>query len=162
MHKLCSSILASVILRLSTAANKAAAKTHSLRLQFCKKPGRITAQYAPWLVPAFFVLFSSWLKQDAIGINQPAPGNLQILASYLAGVFVLGLGCAALCALGVGLCAKLLGIGEVIWHGSFYAPEQLNHHLLSYLLGLPLSLKLIWFVLLRPGMPLYRVIARLC
>ncbi len=61
----------------------------------------------------------------------------------------------------VGLCAELLGVGEVIWHGRFYAPEQLNHHLLSYLVGLPLSLGLIWFVLLRPGMPLYRVIAPL-
>jgi hypothetical protein len=101
------------------------------------------------------VLFSSRLKQDAISISHLAPGNLQILASYLAGVFVLRFGC-------VGLCAELLGIGEVIWHGSFSAPEQLNHHLLSYLLGLPLSLGLIWFVLLRPGMLLYRVIARLC
>jgi hypothetical protein len=114
-----------------------------------------------WLVPPFFVLFSSWLKQDAISIGQPAPGNLQILASYLAGVFVLGLGCAALCALSVGLCAQLLGVGEVIWHGSFYAPEQLNRHVLSYLLGLPLSLGLIWLVLLRPGMPLALLIAPL-
>lgn len=114
-----------------------------------------------WLIPPFFILFSRWLQQDAISIGQVAPGKLQMLASYLAGVFVLGFGCAALCALGVGLCGQLLGIGEVIWHGSFYAPEQLSRHLLSYLLGLPLSLGLIWLTLLRPGMPLARLVAPL-
>lgn len=116
---------------------------------------------ALWLIPPFFFLFSRWLRQDARLIGHPVPGPGPILASYLGGVFILGLGAAALSALWVGAFGHWLGAGEVVWQGSFYAPERLERHALSYLLGLPLALALFWFALLRPGMPLASVLGPL-
>jgi hypothetical protein len=106
---------------------------------------------AVWLVPPFFFLFARWLRRDAAVAGVPAPSFTSILFSYLAGVFVIGFGCAALAALCVGALGQLFEAGPVIWHGDFYAPTQLGRHALSYLLGLPLALLLAWFVLLRPG-----------
>lgn len=110
-----------------------------------------------WLIPPFIWLFVRWLQGDArvLGLTPPSLGA--IVGSYLAGVFVIGLGSAALCALAVEAWAELLGAGAVIWHGSFYAPEHLGPHLLAYPLGLACGLAAsAW--LLRPGRPLHALL----
>lgn len=113
---------------------------------------------ALWLLAPFILLFSRWLGADSRVAGVPAPPVSLQLASYLAGVFVIGLGGAAFCATTVGLSAQWLQVGEIIWHGSFYAPSTLARHALSYLIGLPLGLAILWFALLRPGMPLFRLL----
>lgn len=113
---------------------------------------------ALWLIPPFAWLFYSWLRKDVRVDHQPEPGFIRTFASYLGGVFVVALGSAAISALTVGLFGQLFGAGEVIQHGGFYAPENLLPHIMSYVAGLPLSLGMIWFLLLRPGMPFFHIL----
>lgn len=120
-----------------------------------------------WLLPPFVFLMHRWMNDSAAA--HPAldaaatPGLVKLVASYCGGVFIVGLGSAAISALTVGLVGKLLGIGEVVLHSNgWYAPEQVGVHMLSYVIGLPLSLAVIWFALLRPGMPFYLILKPLC
>lgn len=111
-----------------------------------------------WLIPPFAFLFYRWFRADVHADNHPEPGFVRTFASYLGGVFVVALGSAAFSALTVGMLGDLFGAGDVIWHGSFYAPEHLIPHALSYAAGLPLSLAVIWYALLRPGRPFSRIL----
>lgn len=110
-----------------------------------------------WLIPPFIWLFVRWLQGDARAQGLTAPGLGKIISSYLAGVFVIGLGGAALCAIAVATWAELLGAGAVIWHEGFYAPQNLGLHLLAYPLGLACGLTVCAW-LLRPGKPLHAIL----
>jgi hypothetical protein len=110
-----------------------------------------------WLIPPFALLLISWTRDGVL--RDYAPGRelsaaVTLGVTYLASVFVVGLGCAAVTAYTVHLVAQGLDVGQVVWHGSFYAPENLGRHALSYLIGIPLGAALCWFLLLAPGRPL--------
>lgn len=111
-----------------------------------------------WLIPPFAWLFYRWYRRDAVFDGARAPGFVGMYASYLGGVFIVGLGCAAISALTVHAIGTLAGIGDVIWHDGFYAPQNLVPHVISYLVGIPLSLVVMWFVLLAPGRPLFALL----
>lgn len=111
-----------------------------------------------WLLPPFGFLFWRWYTQDARLDGAQAPGMLKMLASYLGGAFIIGFGTAAVSALVVGGLGQIFGVGEVILHGGYYAPENIAPHVLSYLVGLPLSLAAMWYLLLKPGRPFFWIL----
>lgn len=111
-----------------------------------------------WLIPPFAYLLLTWTQQGVL--RDYAPGrefvaSVQLGLTYLVSVFLVGLGCAAVAALTVGGVGHLLGIGEVVWHGSYYAPQNLGAHALSYVIGLPVAVAINWYLLLAPGRPFY-------
>lgn len=111
-----------------------------------------------WLIPPFGYLLVTWTRDGVM--KGFAPGN-EFMASaklgltYLASVFVVGLGCAAIGALVVSYLGNAFGAGEVVWHGSYYAREHLVPHVLSYVVGIPLAAAINWYLLLAPGRPFY-------
>lgn len=113
---------------------------------------------ALWLIPPFAFLFYRWYRRDAREDGVSPPGFTRIFASYLGGVFIVALGCAAVAALTVGMLGDLFSAGKVVWHDGFFAPENLWGHWISYVIGLPLALVFLWYALLRPGMPFFRML----
>lgn len=111
-----------------------------------------------WLLPPFAWLLITWTRDGVM--RDYAPGremaaSVKLALVYLASVFVVGLLCAGIGALIVGMLGKAFGVGEVIWHGSYYAPVNLGPHALSYVVGIPLAVAVNWYLLLAPGRPLY-------
>lgn len=110
-----------------------------------------------YLLPPFFFLACRYAKQSYLSLPAPertavpAPKNPSLILRYLGGVFLVGLGGAAFCAAVVRGVAYLLGVGDHIERGLGHIPAQTTQHILSYFLGLPLGLSVLWFTLLRPG-----------
>ncbi len=112
-----------------------------------------------WLLPPFFFLYVRWL-QDGVRAQgmQPAGAIPTMLIYGIIGIFGIGFATAAFSALVVGMLAHLLSVGDVIWHGSFYAPENLARHWAAYIVGLPLSLLIAWYGWLKPGRLAHRLL----
>ncbi|MFP5383112.1 MAG: hypothetical protein ACLGHG_03480 [Gammaproteobacteria bacterium] len=111
-----------------------------------------------WLIPPFAYLLITWTRDGVM--RDYAPGqeftaSVKLGVTYLASVFVVGFGCAAVGALTVGVLGSAFGVGEVIWHDGYYAPVNLGAHALSYVVGIPLAIAINWYLLLAPGRPLY-------
>jgi hypothetical protein len=107
-----------------------------------------------YLIPPFAALMYLWhAESDRMRGRQAgfwSHGPLWLL-SYLAGVFVLSLGAAIFCAIAVNYTGALLGVGDHIARGLGQVPARTGMHVLSYLVGLPLGLAVLWFTLLKPG-----------
>lgn len=116
-----------------------------------------------YLLPVFAWLMLKWyreaMEQDSSLTNY---GAVTLLASYLGGVFVVGLGVAAACSVSVAYSGALLGVGDNILRGLGSVPANTPMHILSYFIGLPLGLLACWLLLLRPGMPFYYLLQPLC
>ena len=105
-----------------------------------------------YLLPPFFWLTARWRRAAAAagGTTALSPSSLSIVGTYLGGVFLIGLGSAAVCALTVRSVAYLLGIHDQVARGLGQAPQNSLAHIVSYLVGLPLGLLLLWGTVLRP------------
>jgi hypothetical protein len=112
-----------------------------------------------YLLPPFFWLTSRWRREAAAGDHTPLPAVAVRVTTYLGGALVVGLGGAALCALLVRGVAYLLGIHDQVARGLGQAPAATGAHLLSYLIGLPLGLALLWISVLRPRGPVQRLLS---
>lgn len=112
------------------------------------------------LIPLFYltvVWYQTGLRQDGI---QP-PGGGKVLTTYLMAVFVVGLGAAAFCVVVVNYTGALLGVGEHMARGLGQIPANTGMHVLSYLIGLPLALGVLWFTVFKPGGLVHRLLAPL-
>lgn len=110
-----------------------------------------------YLLPPFFWLaarfarasFSALPAGERVG---PAPpSTLRLTLTYLGGVFLVGLGAAAFCAATVRGVAYALGVGDHIERGLGHIPATTLQHVVSYVVGLPLSLLVLRYTALRPG-----------
>jgi hypothetical protein len=110
-----------------------------------------------WLLPPFFYLMTKWIR-EAYGNSSDAPSAVGLIGQILLIIFVGGLGCAAISALIVNYTGALLGVGDHIMRASNQVPANTGMHVISYFIGLPLSLTAMWFLLWRPGMPFYRML----
>jgi hypothetical protein len=111
-----------------------------------------------YLLPPYFYLMAKWLREGASSKNIKPPSSLNVILTVLAIVFAGGLGCAAISALMVNYTGGLLGVGNHIARSQGSIPANTAMHVLSYFIGLPLSLLVMWFLLWRPGMPLNRLL----
>lgn len=101
-----------------------------------------------FLLPAFFALFVSWIRQG----DDRAPGSASLVASYLGAVFFGAFPLAALLALGTyGAKLALLSAGL----------SASAAHLGGYLLGAPAVFALVWQLLLRDGGPVRGLLCRM-
>ena len=88
----------------------------------------------------------------AEGRSVEFPGDARRwIRSYLAGVFVIALGAAIFCALVTNVVGAVLGVGDHVARGLGQIPAHTSKHVLSYFLGLPLGLTILWLTVLRPG-----------
>lgn len=116
-----------------------------------------------YLLPVFGWLMLKWYREAMV--QNPALNHYSaptLLASYLGGVFFVGLGVAAVCSVAVAYIGALLGVEDNILRGLGSVPANTSMHVLSYFLGLPLGLYACWILLLRPGMPFYHLLQPLC
>lgn len=106
-----------------------------------------------FLVPALVIAMTAWwregMQQDAPGVEMPS--SVRMVLAYLAGVFIISLGSAIFCATVVNYAGELLGVGNHVARSLGQIPAHTTEHVISYLIGLPLGLGLMWFALLRPG-----------
>lgn len=103
-----------------------------------------------YLLPPFFFLATRWRRAAVAEDGAVPPSPLTCIASYLGGVFLIGLGGAAVCALCVRGVAYLLGIKDQVERGLGQAPANSLAHLASYLIGLPLGMTILLLTGLRP------------
>lgn len=106
-----------------------------------------------YLLPPFFLLLISWnheARRSRPG-RTALPSGARLIVTYLGGALIFALGSAAVCALCVRGVAYLLGVGDHVERGLGQVPAQTSRHVLSYFLGLPLGLGLLWTSVLRPG-----------
>ncbi|MFN7954699.1 MAG: hypothetical protein U0610_23445 [bacterium] len=107
-----------------------------------------------YLLPPFAVLMYRWhaagLRAEGQSVDFRRDAR-RWLRSYLAGVFVIALGAAIFCALVTNLVGATLGVGDHVARGLGRVPANTSKHVLSYFLGLPLGLTILWLTVLRPG-----------
>jgi hypothetical protein len=106
-----------------------------------------------WLLPPFIWLAARWRREASIYLNdqERLPSGRSLFWAHTFGIFGVGLGGAAFTAWVVRRVAYLLGVGEHVARAKGLIPANTALHLLSYLIGLPLGVALLWFLLLRPG-----------
>ncbi len=106
-----------------------------------------------WLLPPYFYLMTKWIRE-----TKKEASAAMLIGNIFAIIFLGGLGSAAISALVVNYTGALLGVGNNIARAVGEIPPNTSMHLLSYVIGLPLSFVLMWFLLWRPGMPLHRLV----
>lgn len=106
-----------------------------------------------FLVPALLAALLVWsregMRQDGLAASR-VPSGLRLARAYLGGVFVLSLGGAIFCAVVVNYVGALLGVGSHVARSLGQIPPQTGAHVLSYVIGLPLGLAVLWWGALRP------------
>ena len=111
-----------------------------------------------YLLPPYFYLMCKWMNEASGKLSQPQQPAFKIILSILGVIFIGGLGSAAITALVVNYTGSLLGVGNHVLRSSGQIPVNAAMHVLSYIIGLPLSFLLLWFLLWRPKMPMYRLL----
>lgn len=118
-----------------------------------------------YLLPPFMVLMFRWHRDSLEDTGNPVSfwrdGPVWLL-SYLAGVFVVALGAAIFSALVVNGVGALLGVGDHVARAQGLVPAATGAHVLSYVLGLPLALGVLWLLALRRDGVVNRVLAPWC
>jgi hypothetical protein len=118
-----------------------------------------------YLLPPLFWLFSRWWREGLRNEGLAAHGQSafgRLLLIKLAGVFIVALPAAIFCAVVVNYCGAALGVGNHVARALGTIPANTAMHVLSYLIGLPLALVMLWFVVLRPRGIVHRLLAPLC
>ncbi|MDF2446379.1 MAG: hypothetical protein K0S46_1615 [Moraxellaceae bacterium] len=118
-----------------------------------------------YLLPPFIAIMYFWHSASLRAHGNPVSfwgdGPLWLL-SYLAGVFGVALGAAIFSALVVNGVGALLGVGDHVARGLGQVPAATGMHVLSYVIGLPLALAMLWLAVLRPGALVNRILAPWC
>ncbi len=116
-----------------------------------------------YLLPPFGVLMYLWYTEGLRGAGHTIPAfsashAMRMLVSYLIGVFVIALGSAIFCAVVVNYVGAALGVGNHVARSLGQIPAETTAHVLSYCIGLPLALTVLWFTVLKPGGLVHRVL----
>ncbi|CBL44566.1 hypothetical protein HDN1F_09830 [gamma proteobacterium HdN1] len=109
-----------------------------------------------WLIPPFALLVCSWFRRNGSELSY-----VSMVLKYIAGVFVLGFGSAAVSAVCVAYTGEILGVANNIARAQGLAEANTAMHILSYFIGLPLSFALLYALVFRPGMPGHRLLTGL-
>ncbi|OUR89102.1 hypothetical protein A9Q81_22555 [Gammaproteobacteria bacterium 42_54_T18] len=114
-----------------------------------------------YLYPPFVAFMGLWYIN---GLNtdpliKRKPGYTRCTISYVSGCFIVGFGGAAISAVTVAYVGAALGVGDNILRGLGEIDSNTSMHIASYIIGLPLSLAMMWFMLLRPGMLFHKLLA---
>lgn len=116
-----------------------------------------------YLLPPFAVLMYLWytegLRSEGYAIQPDRFSfGLRMLRQYLLAVFVIALGAAIFSAVVVNYVGAALGVGNHVARGLGQIPANTAMHVLSYVIGLPLALFLLWFTVLKPGALVHRLL----
>lgn len=103
-----------------------------------------------WLLPPFFLIAWQWCRRN----GSPISAATWIIKQLLA-VFVVGLGAALVSALVVNYTGMLLGIGNHVARALGQTDATTSVHVLSYVIGLPLSWAALYVLLFKPGRPVH-------
>lgn len=109
-----------------------------------------------WLIPPFVLFFYDWVRRNGSQQSMTA-----LVWKYLAAVFGLGLGAAAVSALCVAYVGSALGVPDNVARALGQVEANTHLHVVSYLIGLPLSWALLYALVFRSGMPGYRLLMAL-
>jgi hypothetical protein len=133
----------------------------SLLKHLCSSVAITLYEDGVWLLPPYFYLMCKWLNEAWASQGKYTPPAWKTVLHLLAIVFASGLGSAAISALIVNYTGSLLGVGNHVARSLGQIPANTTMHILSYAAGLPLSFVIMWFLLWRKGMPLYRLLGNL-
>ncbi|MBP7283721.1 MAG: hypothetical protein KBA66_19190 [Leptospiraceae bacterium] len=105
-----------------------------------------------FLVPPILYYFSKWTSESvAIATNgKKEVSKSALMANYLTGVFLVGFGSAAFCVIVVYLTGRLLGAGDPFLRVAGTGGST-TMHVLSYFIGLPLAVVILYFTLFKEG-----------
>lgn len=103
-----------------------------------------------YLLPPFFFLTRRWARDGRNSNGEKAQSLGVGVGSYLAGVFVVGFGAAAIAALTVRGIARLFGITDHVQRALGDTDRLLGAHVASYLIGLPIAAAGLWWLALNP------------
>lgn len=118
-----------------------------------------------YLLPPFAFLMYRWYAEGlrAEGHEVTLTGfGVRMLMVYLAAVFVVSLGSAVFSAVVVNYVGAVLGVGDHVARALAGIPAATPMHVLSYFIGLPLALAILWFAVLRPGGMVHRMLGIYC
>lgn len=112
-----------------------------------------------YLLPPFVFLMHRWYSEGlrAEGHEFTLMGTgISLLLRYLGAVFVVALGAAIFSAVVVNYVGAMLGVGSHVARGLGQIPANTSMHVLSYVIGLPLALSMLWLTLLKPSGMVHR------
>lgn len=115
-----------------------------------------------YLLPPFAFLMYRWYAEGLRAEGREvalATTGASMLLRYLGAVFIAALGAAIFSAFVVNYVGALLGVGDHVARGLGQIPANTGMHVLSYLIGLPLAVLVLWFTVLKPGGVLHRYMA---
>jgi len=98
-----------------------------------------------WLLPPFYYWLVKWRRENGVGTSGAA-----LVGKNLAGVFLVGVGCAAASALTVHYVGRYFGVPPHVERSAGADPHTVEH-IASYFVGLPLSWATLYLVLFKPG-----------
>jgi hypothetical protein len=106
-----------------------------------------------YLLPPFIWLAARWRKEASLYLNdnERLPSGRSVLRAHVFGIFGVGLGGAAFTAWIVRKVAYLFGVGDHVARAKGLIPADTGMHILSYFVGVPLGVWLLWVLMLRPG-----------
>lgn len=103
-----------------------------------------------------FVISLIFIKQAYKGLGiKNEPSNISLIIYYAAVILIGTLASAAISALTVNFVGSILGVGNHIARAKGEIPSNTLQHVLSYFIGLPLSLIGMYYLLWKKGMPFY-------
>ena len=118
-----------------------------------------------YLLPPFAALMYLWHSEALANEGRPITfwGYAPILLeTYLVAVFVVSLGAAIFSAVVVKYVGALLGVGHHIDRALGHVPAETTSHIMSYIIGLPLALSMLWFTVLKPNGLVHRILSPWC
>lgn len=118
-----------------------------------------------YLLPPFLFLMYTWyaegLRSEGHAVTLSGTGP-RLLGVYLGAVFGIALGSAIFTAVVVNYVGAALGVGEHVARGLGQIPAHTGLHVLSYVIGLPLALAILWLTVLKPGGLVHRYLRIWC
>jgi hypothetical protein len=102
-----------------------------------------------YMFPPLVFLIKRGKREAGLYLSDQERLPVSVLGAHMFGVFGVGLGGAAFTALLVRKIAYLLGVGDHIERAKGLIPASTELHVLSYLIGIPLGISVLCWVVLR-------------
>ena len=118
-----------------------------------------------YLIPPLSILLYVWYREAYRHDTSAAvrvPNNQKMLIAHLAGSFSIPILAAAFCAIVVNLIGALFGVDEHVLRTQGEETTGTFGHVVSYIIGLPLSIYILWKTVMAPGKLYHRLLMPLC
>jgi hypothetical protein len=108
-----------------------------------------------WLLPPFIWMVTRWRRESSLYLadGDRLPTGQSLFWAHTFGIFGVGLGGAAITAYLVRRLGYLFGVGDHVERAKGLIPANTEMHILSYVVGIPLGIYVLWRLTLREGSP---------